>query len=135
MIRNLWSMWIMFFYGFFTKSSKLIIFVLFYYAIRFNHFFSTNQNSASFICICLYQINYNCILLSSFELNTIFLILSVKTTLCISLLTLCCVFNIDLVFYKFFMIFFNSIYINFIFFLDILFYSQVQLLLKSFFNF
>ena len=40
----------------------------------------------------------NCILLSSFELKAILLISSVKT-LCLSLLNLCCVFNIILLFF------------------------------------
>ena len=40
----------------------------------------------------------NCILLSSFELKAILLIYSVKT-LCLSLLNLCCVFNIILLFF------------------------------------
>ena len=39
----------------------------------------------------------DCFHLSSFELNAVLLISSVKT-LCLSLLNLCCVFNIDLLF-------------------------------------
>ena len=40
----------------------------------------------------------DCILLSSLELKAILLISSVKT-LCLSLLNLCCIFNIDLSFF------------------------------------
>ena len=54
----------------------------------------------------------DCILLSSFELKAILSISSGKI-LCLSLLNFCCVFNTNLLF---FMIFFKTIYINFIFF-------------------
>ena len=40
----------------------------------------------------------DCILLSSFELKAVLLIPSVKTS-CLSLLNICCVFNIDLLFF------------------------------------
>ena len=40
----------------------------------------------------------NCVLLSSFELKAIFLISSVKT-LCVSLLSFSCIFNINLLFF------------------------------------
>ena len=56
----------------------------------------------------------DCILLSSFELNAILLSSSVKT-LCLSLLNLCYVFKINLLFLINFCDFFNTIYNNFFF--------------------
>ena len=47
----------------------------------------------------------HCTLLSSFELKAILLNSSVKT-LCLSILNLCCVFNIDLLFLSTFLSFF-----------------------------
>ena len=74
----------------------------------------------------------DCILLLSFELKAVLLISSVNT-LCLLLLNLCCIFNIDFSFYKFFIILFNTIHANF--FLVNLFYYKVELLINSFYNF
>ena len=76
----------------------------------------------------------DCILLSSFELKAIWLISSLKTYL--SLLNLGCVFDIN-----FFFFFMNSWWsilrlpVSISFLLDGSFYSQVELLLNSFYNF
>ena len=71
----------------------------------------------------------DCILLSSFELKGIMSVSSVKT-LCLSLLNLCCVFNISLLFFM------NSLGLStpILFFLNGLFYFQFELLLNSFYN-
>ena len=79
----------------------------------------------------------DCVFLSSFEFKAILLKLCIiLEILCFSLLNLCCIFNIDLLFfYKFFLIFFNILCINLLFFLHGLLCSQVELLLNSFYNF
>ena len=115
---------------------KLNIFVLFYYIVTSNFFFSfLHFLHIRSLLVLLAYISIEpigCILLSSFELKAILLISSVKT-LCFSILNLCCVFVISLVFfYEFFLIFFKTIYINFIFFLNGFFYFQFELLLNSF---
>ena len=74
------------------------------------------------------------ILLSSFERKTILLISSIKT-LCLSLLKLFCVFNFDLLFLINYLWFFKYFLCWYYFFLDNVFYSQVELLLKCFYSF
>ena len=67
-----------------------------------------------------------CILLSSFTLNVILLSSSVKT-LCLLLLTVCCVFDINLKFlYEFIMVFYKTFCFNFNFFKSI--YSILKLI-------
>ena len=74
----------------------------------------------------------DCILLSSFEIKRILLISSVKT-LYLSLLNLCCVFNINwLFFYEFDMVFFETIHVNFIFSYIIYFIIKLSCLKKLF---
>ena len=76
--------------------------------------------------------------LSSFEFKTILFISSVRTP-SLSLLNLFCVSNINLLFFcEFFMLSSVTkeiIYVILIFFLGGLFYSQIELLLKGFYNF
>ena len=133
MIRNLWPIWIMFFYVFFCNIIKVNHFL--YRFIILLHLISSFSLTRSLLFSYAYISieSIDCILLSSFELKAILLISSVKT-LCFSLLNLCCVFNIDLLFLMNFYHFFLSLSM-FIFFLDILFYYQVELLLNSFYNF
>ena len=86
-----------FFYVFFCNIIKVNhFFVLFYYIVTLNHFFTPNRSLLILYAYVSIESN-DCIFLSSFELNAIILISSVKT-LCISLLNLFCVFNIDLLF-------------------------------------
>ena len=73
-----------------------------------------------------------CIILSSFELEAILLISSLKL-LCLSLLNLGCVCNINCFLWKLYH--FLILSMLFCFFLDGLCYSQVELLLNSFYNF
>ena len=76
-------------------STKLIIFVLFYYIVIFSSSFSLTK---SFFALYAYFIeSIDWILLWSFELKGILLIHSVKT--CLFLLNFCCVFNINLLFF------------------------------------
>ena len=81
MIRNLLSIWIMFFHVFFCNIIKVNHFVLFYYIVTFSLFF--------------YLLDTWLYFLPSFELNAILLISSVKS-LSHSLLNLYCVFNFNL---------------------------------------
>ena len=97
---------------YFITSSKLIIFVSFYYIVTFNHFFSLSRPLlVPYAHVSVESID--CILLSSFELKTTLLISSVKT-LYLSLLNLCCVFNIGLFFLWIFYYFFWD-YVSFTF--------------------
>ena len=114
MIKNLEPIWIIFLY------------VLYFNNIKVNHFFYSFivllhlVSSFSFTRYLLVPYAYvsieliDCIVLLSFELKKILLISSVKT-LCLSLLNLCCVFDIDLLFLMISLWFFRTIYINFIF--------------------
>ena len=97
MIRNLSPIWITFFYVFFCNIINVNNFL--YLFIILLHLTSSFLLTRSLLVPYAYvSIESNdCILLSSFELNAILLISSVKT-LCLSLLNLCCVFNIDLLF-------------------------------------
>ena len=105
----------------FTTASKLIVFLCCYtWSLLFH-----------LLDIWLFHMHvsiksFDCILLSSFEFKAILLISSVKV-LRFSLLNLCCIFNIDLLFfYKLFMIFFNAIYVSFIFFWEIYFILKLS---------
>ena len=73
------------------------------------------------------------VLLSSFEVNVMLLVSSVKTW-CFSLSILCCVFNLDLLFLMNSLWFFLGLSML-IFFLDILLYYQLELLSNNFYNF
>ena len=122
----------MFFISPFAKSSKLIIFVLFYYIVPFNLFYIPE--------ICLFHTHMHvstesidCILLSSFELKAMLLISSVNT-LCFLLLNLCCVFNISLLFFMNCLLFSQKLFTLIDFFLHGLFRFQAELFLKSVYN-
>ena len=95
----------------FVTSSNLIIFLLCHFIVTFLlcHYivtfycviilctFSLNRSLIfPYTCICIKSID--CILLSSFEIKLILLISLVKS-LCLSLLILCSVFNINLLFF------------------------------------
>ena len=94
---NLWPIWIKFFYVFSCNIIKINHF--FYGFIILLHLIS----SFSLIRFLPFPYAYvsiksnDCILLTLFKLQAILLISSVKV-LCLSLLNLCCVFNIDLLF-------------------------------------
>ena len=98
MIRNLWPLWIMFFYVFFYKIIKvntvLYRFIILLHII--SYFLLIRPLIVSYTYVSIESID--CILLSLFELKAILLISSVRT-LCLSLLKLCCIFNIDLLFF------------------------------------
>ena len=98
-IRNLWPIWFMFFYVFFCNIIKINDF-LHRFTILLRLIFSFFHRSSLFIpCAYVSTESIDYVLLSSFELNSILLISSVKT-LCISLLNLCC-FNTILFFMSF----------------------------------
>ena len=134
MIKNVWPIWIMFFSVFFCNIIKvnhfLYDFIILLHLI--SSFSTTRTLLVTYAHVSIKSID--CILLSSFELKAILLVSSVKP-LRLPLLNLCCVFNIDLPF------FINSLWFSLIrsnqlyFFQDDLFYSQVELLLNSFYNF
>ena len=130
MARNFCPIWIMFFYVFLCNIIKvnhflnrlikllpLILSFLLTFPVPYAH-------------VCIESIDF--ILLSSFELKAILLISSVKT-LYLSLLIFFCVFNFDLLFLMNSSWFFKTIYSNSIF-SENLFYCQVELLLKYFYN-
>ena len=74
-------------------ESKLNIFLLLHLISSFLH-----GKSLFILCAYVSTKSNDCIFLSSFELNAILLISSVKA-LCFSLLNLCCVFNVSLLFF------------------------------------
>ena len=106
-------MWIMYFCLFFhniMKSNNFCIILLYCHICSLLFHFTR-----SLFVPYAYEPN-DCILLSSFELKAILLISAAKT-LCLSLLNICPVFNINLLFFHgIFIIFFETIYVNFIFF-------------------
>ena len=105
--------WIMLFYVFFCNIIKVNNFS--YRFIILLHLISTFSPNRYLLVPYTYVFieSIDCIPLSSFELNAIFLIFPIKT-LCLSLLNLCCVYNNNLLFfYEFFMMFFLIIYTNF----------------------
>ena len=77
----------------FITSSRFIDFVLFYYIVEFNHFFSlTRSLLVPNTYVSIESIDH--IRSSPFQLQAILLIFSLKT-LCLLLLNLRCVFNND----------------------------------------
>ena len=133
MIRNLWPIQFTFFYILFDNIIKVNHFFLYPFIILLHliSFFSlTRPLLVPYAYVSFKSID--CILLSSFELKAILSISSVQT-LCLSLLNLYSVFNIDFLFLMNSLLFFLRLSMS-IFFLDILLYSQVQLLLNSFYN-
>ena len=109
-----------------------------YYIVKFNLFFFTYQIYIRSLCFYVLLIAYvfiesiDCILLSSFELRAILLIFSVKS-LYLSLLSLCCVFNINFLFLMISLLFYYYI-CQISFFLDISFYYQVDFPINSFYH-
>ena len=72
---------------------------LYHFIIMLHHISSLSLTKFLLVLYAYVSIeSIDCILLSSFELKAILLISSVKT-LCLSLLKLCCIFNIDLLFF------------------------------------
>ena len=127
MVRNIWPIWIMFFYVFFCniyKVKQLCFIILLRLIFSFLHIRSL---LVPYAYVFIESIDH--ILLSSFELKAILLISSVKT-LCPSLLNLCCVCNISLFYCEFFLIFFKTSYIT----LNSLFFSLFELLQNSLYN-
>ena len=98
MIRNLWPISIMFFYILFRNITKDNHFL--YHFIILLHLVSSFSLVRSLLLPYAYVSikSIDCILLSSFELKEILLISSVKT-LCLSLLDLCCICSINLLFF------------------------------------
>ena len=122
---------------------------IFYNIIKVNHFlycfvillhlFSSFLLTRSFLVPYAYfsMESTDCIYLSLFELKAIFLISSVNI-LCLSLLNLHCYCNINLLFLMnslFIYLFILHYLFQFDFFIDGLFYSHIELLVKSFFNY
>ena len=111
------------------------------YIVKFNIFAFTDQIYTRSICFYVLLIAYvfiesiDCILLSSFELRArlLKLIFSVKS-LCLSLLSLCCVFNINLLCLMISLLFYYYICQIYLF-LDISFYYQVDFPINSFYHF
>ena len=132
MIRYLWPIWIMFFW-----IIKVNLFL--YLFIILIHLISSSSLARSLIVPYAYVSieSIDCILLLSFELKEILLTYSVKT-FCLSHLKLCCIFNIDLLFFinSLWFILYSKYYLcQFYFFQHNLFYSPVKLLLNSIYNF
>ena len=99
----------------FAANLDYVFYVFFYNItnvtgiVTFDTFTLTRCLLVPYAYVSIKSINY--ILFSSFELKSILLISSAET-LWLSLLNLCCVFNITLLFfYEFFMIFFKTIYV------------------------
>ena len=109
--KELWAIRIIFFYVSFYNIIKVIHFL--YRFIIMLHLISSLSLTKSFLVPYAYfSVELiDCILLSSFELKTILLTSSVKT---LYLLNLCCIYNLDLLF------FINSL----ILFMSILFFSK-----------
>ena len=95
--KELWPIWIMFFHVFFCNIIKVDHFL--YRFIILLHLISsfslTRSSLVPYVYVSIESID--CTILSSFELKANSLISSVKA-LCLSLLNLCCVLNIDLLF-------------------------------------
>ena len=102
--RSFWSIWIMFFCFLFYNvkvNHFLYLFIMFLHLI--SSFSLTRSLLVPYPYVFIESIDF--ILLSSFKLKAILLISSVKT-LSLSLLNLCCVFNIILLFLMSFLLFF-----------------------------
>ena len=115
MIRNLWSIWVTFFEVFFCSMIRINHFL--YSFIVLLHLISPSSFTRAFVATYAYvsMESIDWILLSSFELNVILLLSSVKT-LCLSLLNSCCFFINLLFFYGLFMFSFmtkETIWFNF----------------------
>ena len=78
----------------------------------FSFFLDSRSLFVLYAYVSIESIDY--FLFSSFKLKTILVISSLKT-LCFSLLNLCFVFRISIFFYEFLVIFFKTMYANFIF--------------------
>ena len=112
----------MLFYAFFYNIIKVSHFLhRFIILLHLIYFFSFTRS-----LLVPYAYWIDCVLLSSFELNTILLISSV-TTLIVSLLNFCCVGNIDLLLL---MKCFKTIFVNFIFFKVTYFLVKYQILFQ-----
>ena len=119
----------------FITSSQLIIFVSSYYIVVFNHCYFTYQIFARSICMRLLSNLLIAFFYYHLNLKQIYLFYSVKA-LHLSLLNVCCVFNIDLFFLmNCLWLFLKTILVSLIFFQDNLFHFQVQLLLDSSYDF
>ena len=117
----------------FVTSSKLIIFL--YRFIILLHLISSFSLTRSLLVLYAYVSveSIDCILLSSFELNSVLLISSVKT-LCLCFLNLSCVFNNDLSIYRF--IVFNFTFLLIIYFiLNLSCFETVFIIFKFTFSF
>ena len=120
MTKNFWPIYIVFFYFFLLQHRKVNHLV--HYILCINHLVLSLTKSLPVSYAYVSIESTDCITLSSFH---------IISTLCLPLLNFCFIFNIDFFFYKFF----NTIYVSFTFFLNNLFYSQVDFLLNSFCNF
>ena len=111
--------------GTFLKQLKNVLAVMqtHHFCVRKGIWFSSFIHTRSLLVPYAYVSieTIDCILLSSFELKSILLISSVK--ICLSLLNLCWVFNIDLL---------EDYLLQFCFYLNGLFYFQFELFLNSF---
>ena len=137
MIKNLWPTWVMFFMFSFVTSSRLNIFcnVLLYCYCLLHLISSFSLNRSLLIPFAYVSVEWiDCFILSLFELKAILTIFSIKT-LCFSLLNLCCVFNINWLFFTNSLSSFLRLSLPILFFLDDSFYFQVELLLNSFYHF
>ena len=132
MVRNLLPIWIMFCYVFFCNIIKAKHF--FYCFIILSHLISSFSFTRYFFVPYTYSFlvpsieSFYCLPLSPFQ--AILLISSAKT-LCLSLLNLCCVFNIIYCSYEFFMVFFvtkETTYLNSIFFYMVYFILKLSCL-------
>ena len=95
MARNFSPIWSMFFYVFFCYIIKVKkIYVILSHCC--NYFFLLHSSLLVPLAYACFK-SIDCILLSSLELKSILLIYSVKI-FCVSLLNLCCVFNISSLF-------------------------------------
>ena len=131
MVRNLLPIWIMFCYVFFCIIKAKHFFYCF---IILSHLISSFSFTRSFFVPYTYSFlvpsieSFYCLPLSPFQ--AILLISSAKT-LCLSLLNLCCVFNIIYCSYEFFMVFFvtkETTYLNSIFFYMVYFILKLSCL-------
>ena len=131
MIRNLWLIWIMFFHVLLYKIFKVNIFIILLHLI--SSFSLTRYFLVPYAYLSIKSID--CIVLLTFALKAILWISSAKT-LCLSFLNLCCVYNINLLFFMNSLWFFLMLFMSVWFFPDGLFYSQVALrVINSFYNF
>ena len=121
-----------FFNGFFFCNIFKVNHFL-YHFIALSHSVSSFSLTRSLLVAYAYVSikSIDSLLLSSFELKAILLISLVKT-LCLSLLNLCGVFDINLLFFMNYLWYFLRLSTSISFFLDGVNYFQVELLLKIF---